>query len=61
MKTREWCQWRCVGVFIVNIEHISNLVLIVDFEQANVQWVHIEKTNTFKDKIGYIVCYVVVF
>ena len=40
-------------VFIVNCEHISNIVLIVDFEQANVCWVYIEKINTFEDKNGY--------
>ena len=36
MKTLEWCQF----------------VLILDFEQANVYWVHIEKPITFEDKIG---------
>ena len=61
MKTLGRCQWRRSRVFIVNCEHISNFVLIVDLEQANVCWVHIEKTNTFEDKIGYIMRYVVVF
>ena len=61
MKTLEGCQWRRSSVFIVNCEHISNFALIVDFEQANARWIHIEKTNTFKDKIGHIICYVVVF
>ena len=42
-------------------EHISNFVLIVDFEQTTIFWVYIEKTNTFEDKIWYIVRYVVVF
>ena len=36
MKTLERCQWRRSIVFIVDCEHISNFVLIVDFEQANV-------------------------
>ena len=31
------------------------------FEQANVCQVHIEKIGTFDDKIGYIICYVVVY
>ena len=54
MKTLERRQWRRAGVFIVNCEHISHFALAVDFEQANVCWVHTEKTNTFEDKIGYI-------
>ena len=61
IKTLERCQWRHSNVFIVNCEHISSFVLIVEFEQANVCWVHIEKTNTFEDKIGYIMRYVAVF
>ena len=61
MKTLEQCQWCRSSVFIVNCEHISEFVLIVDFEQEKVRWVHIEKTNTFEDKIGYIIRYVVVF
>ena len=52
MKTLEQCQWCRSSVFIVNCEHISEFVLIVDFEQEKVRWVHIEKTNTFEDKIG---------
>ena len=36
-------------------------VLIVNFEQTNVYRVHIEKINTFEDKIGYIMRYVVVY
>ena len=61
MKTLAQCQWHRSSVFIVNCEHISNFVLIVDFEQVNVCWVHIEKTNTFEDKIGYNMRYEVVF
>ena len=34
MKTLYKRQWRRSNVFIVNCEHISNFVLIVDFEQA---------------------------
>ena len=60
MKTLERCQWRRPSVFIVNCEHISNFLLIIDFEQAKVCWVHIEKINTFEDKIRYIMRYVVV-
>ena len=61
MKTLERCQWRHSSVFIVNCELISNFVLIVDFEQANVCLVHIEKANTLEDKIGRIMRYVAVF
>ena len=35
------------SVVIVNCDHISNFVLIIDFEQANVCYVHIEKINNF--------------
>ena len=49
------------SVFIVNCEHISNFVLIVNFEQANVCLFHIKKSSIFKDKIGHIMLYVVVF
>ena len=61
MKTLERCQWRHSSVFTVNCEHISSFVLTVEFEQANVCWVHIEKKNIFEDKIGYIMRYVAVF
>ena len=37
--------------FIVNCEHISNFVLIFDFEQAKVCLLRIEKTNTFINKL----------
>ena len=36
-------------------------ILIVDFEQAKVCRVHIEKTSTSEGKIRYIICYVVVY
>ena len=61
IKTLERCQWRHANVFIVNCEHISSFVLVVEFEQANVCWVHIEKKNTFEDKIRYVMLYVAVF
>ena len=61
MKTLGRCQWRHSLVFIVNCEHISSFVLIIEFEQANVCWVHIEKKNTFEDKIVHIMRYVAVF
>ena len=60
MKTLERCQWRRSSVYIVNCKHISDFLLIVDFEQANVFWVHIEKINTFEDKIIHTIRYVVV-
>ena len=60
MKTLERCQWRRPSVFIVNCEHISNVLLIIDSEQAKVCWVHIEKINTFENKIWYIMRYAVV-
>ena len=50
------------GVILVsllfNCKNISNFVLIVEFEQANVCFVHIEKVNIFEDKIGHITRYV---
>ena len=49
------------GAFIFNYECISFFVLIADFERTNVCWVHIEKANTFEDKIGYIMGYFAVF
>ena len=61
MKTLERCQWCHSSVFIVNCEHISNFVLIIDFEQANVCCVNIEKINTFEDKIRYNISSVAVF
>ena len=61
MKTLERCQWCHSNVLIVNCEHISNFVLIIDFEQANVCCVNIEKINTFEDKIRYNIRSVVVF
>ena len=60
MKTLEQYQWCHSSVYIVNYKHISNFLLIIDFEQANIFWVHIEKINIFEDKIRYIMRYVVV-
>ena len=54
MKTLERYQWRRSSVYIVNYKHISNFLLIIGFQQANVLPVHIEKTKTFEDKIRYI-------
>ena len=54
MKTLERCQWRRSSVYIVNCD-ISKFLLIIDFEQAKVCWVHIEKINTFENKIRYII------
>ena len=56
----ERCQWRHASAFIVNCEHVSSFALIFEFEQTNI-WFHIEKTNTFEDKVGYIMRYVVAF
>ena len=60
MRTLERCQWHLSRVYIVSCDHISNFLPIIDFEQAKVCWVHIEKINTFKDKIRYIMRYVAV-
>ena len=60
MKTIERCQWRRSSFYIVNCKHISNILLIIHFEQAKVCWVRTEKINTFQDKIRYIMRYVVV-
>ena len=60
MKTLERCQWRHSSVYIANCEHTSKFLLVIDLEQAKVCWVHIEKINTFEDKIMYIMRYVVV-
>ena len=52
MKTLERCKWRRSSVVIVNCDHISNFVLNIDFEQANVCYVHMEKINTFDSLIS---------
>ena len=59
MKRLERRQWHCSSVFIVNYvfivncRHVSNFVLIFDFEQANVYWVHIERTKHFRSILLY--------
>ena len=40
---------------LFNCKHISNFVLIVDFEQANGCMVRIEKAIIFVDKIRHII------
>ena len=50
MKALEQCQLSRSSVFIVTCKPILNFVLTVAFEQKNVCWVHIEKTNTFEDR-----------
>ena len=44
MNTAERRQCCLSGAFIVKWEYVSQVVLIADFEQANVCWVHIENT-----------------
>ena len=60
MKTLERCQWRRSSIVIANYEYISDFVLIVDVEQANVCWCH-EKPNTLEEKIRYMMRYVAEF
>ena len=36
IKTPEWRHWRRSGVFIVNIEHISHLVLVFQLLTLNI-------------------------
>ena len=60
MKTLERRQLRLSGVFIVKSEQISQFILTVNFEQANVCRNNNKKTNTFEDKINYIMLKVVV-
>ena len=43
MEEKIFFEWRRSSVFIVNCEHTSNFLLIIDFEQAKVCWIHIEK------------------
>ena len=58
MKTIERCQWRHFSVFIVNCQHYSSFVLIVEYEQANVCWIHIENVKHFwrKDRVYHTLC-----
>ena len=48
MKTAERRQWRRSGVFIVKCEHVSHIILIVDFKQVDACWVHVENTNALE-------------
>ena len=57
MKPLERWQWRHSSVCKINREHISNFLLFIDFERANVCWGNIEKLNTFEEKIWYIMLY----
>ena len=60
MKTLEQCHWRRSSVYIDNCKLISNFLLIIDFAQANICWINVEKINTVGDKIWYTMRYVVV-
>ena len=40
IKIVERRHWRRSGIFIVNFEHISHRVSIVNFQQVNVGWEH---------------------
>ena len=48
-------------VFIVNSEHNSAFALIIDSKQTKICRSYIENTKTFKDNVGCIMRYVVVF
>ena len=48
-------------IFIVNCEHNSAFVLIIESKKTKIYKIYIEKTKTFKYKVGYIMCYVLVF
>ena len=61
MNISERRRWRRSRIFIDTSEHISLFGLIAGFERANVCWDHIEKANTFDDKIGHFMRYFVVF
>ena len=52
MKTLEQCKWGRSRVFIVNCEHVSNFVLIVDFEQANFSGFMSKRQILLKTKSG---------
>ena len=58
---RHFSNSRRSSVFIVNCVHTSNFVLIIDFGQAHICLVHIEKEITFEDKVKYVMRYAVVF
>ena len=58
MKTVERRQWRRSGVFIVKCEHVSHIILIVDFKQVDACWVHVENTNAVEwyDQFYHALC-----
>ena len=57
LKTLERCQWRHSSVYIVNCKHISNILVITDFEKANVFWVHNERINFWRqDQVYHSLC-----
>ena len=39
MKTPKRLRWQCSGIFVASFEHISLLVLTVNFEQVIASWV----------------------
>ena len=51
-----WCFF-----FIVEYERVSQIILIADFEQENVFWVHTENKSSFDEEIRYIMRYFVIF
>ena len=53
IKELERCRWCHPSAFIVNCEHISNFLIIVDFQQANVCWVYVGKASSIV-KWGYL-------
>ena len=50
-----WC------FFIVEYERVSQILLIADFEQENVCWVHTENKSSSEEEIRYIMRYFVIF
>ena len=52
MNTLERYQWCRSSVFIVNCEHISNFLLIVDFEQAHVAGFLLKRKTLLKKRSG---------
>ena len=53
-KTPERRHWHRSGVFIVNFEYISHLVLVflfVNFEQVNAGWEHCPDKDVSKTKV----------
>ena len=61
MKILDWLQWGRSCAFIVTYEPISLFIVTTGFERDNARSVHVDKANTFDDKIGYLVSLLVVF